>query len=143
VALRLATERYFCYACGPIDWWDGWQSVPEFIAAEGDSEDPDTAVDKGNAAWHQGVKARRIAEVGSLLQTLGRQLAEELRWEGDGLWRIASLPEPKNFACVAMLAVKQQNNGLTFICSPYPLGWLETASLSWKEIDLWRGAPVA
>jgi hypothetical protein len=40
-------KKYFCYHCSPIDWWDGWRTVPEMIAAEGSSTEKRTQSDGG------------------------------------------------------------------------------------------------
>jgi hypothetical protein len=133
--LRLETERYFCYTCGPIDYWDGWRTVPELIAAEFARQTADGDAEAVSAEWLQESKTQRIGEIAYLLDELGEHLAEQLHWERDGQWRVTALPEPKYMSCVAMFAVKQKNNGLTFICSPYPLHWLE-AELDASEIVL-------
>ncbi len=119
--MLVEAKKYFCYHCGPIDWWEGWRTVPEAIAAE-------------RTAPRQ--TANRMEEIATIINALGERLSGQLHWEGDGVWRVAPLPDPENLDSIAMFAIKQSNNGATFICSPRQLPWLEEQSMWWKEVDL-------
>ena len=91
--------EYHCYSMGPIDAWEGWRVVP------GDEY------------------GRVIHELESALGKLGWDSRND-RWR-DGRWRVSSLPDPDTCGQLAVFATKQDNNGTTYICSPYPLPWIE------------------
>jgi hypothetical protein len=56
---------------------------------------------------------------------VAKKLARECGWEEDGEWRMAGLPHDDVAAPTSMLAVKQYNNGTTYvIISSYELPWL-------------------
>jgi hypothetical protein len=44
---------------------------------------------------------------------------------GGGPWFCPLPPQHDDFECEFLLAWKQDNNGQTFIASPYPLPWLD------------------
>ncbi len=92
----------YVYECGPIDHWQGWTPLPTFLR--------DEFIDPG--------------QVGRMLQAIARST----RWEGDfragEAPRVSALPvgDPD---CALLLAVKQDNNGTTFIASEVRLPWLD------------------
>ncbi len=58
--------------------------------------------------------------------TIAKELVEKYTfWEGDGIWMVSGLPVNDSASSLPMFAVKQNNNGDTFICSPLQLHWLE------------------
>lgn len=93
----------------PIDWWPGWTSI------DGLRRD-------ANRLWEWGVELP--SQLPPELDTrIPAQVATELGWEGDGEWKCAPLPTDDGY-CKLMFAVKQSNNGTTFIVSPFDLPWL-------------------
>lgn len=99
----------FIYNMAPIDHWQGWLTVPEAAAKLcASAEEPEDAL--------RGL-ADELAEA--------KQLAKAAGWEGDmreGPY-VTFLPNNDNgVACV--IAWKQDNNGSTFVASPYQLPWL-------------------
>jgi hypothetical protein len=102
------TGRLFVYELPPIDFWQGW--TPESRWPEGE-DDP---------FYEYGLNDEEAAAD----LALAKGLATRCGWEGDGEWRMAGLPRDDVAAPTYMLAVKQQNNGTTFIISPYELPWL-------------------
>lgn len=98
----------FIYSQAPIDHWQGWLTVPEAAAKLCGGNNTEDAL-------------RCLADT---LQE-AKQLAKVAGWEGDmreGPY-ITVLPNNDNtVACV--IAWKQDNNGETFVASPYQLPWL-------------------
>jgi hypothetical protein len=101
------------YALGPIDNWTGWLPEEEFLQLE----EPEYG--RPNADDYHAFKKKaelRAAEAG---------------WEGDiRNWRngpfVAPLPVNYGDGTIRyMIAWKQDNNGTTFVASPFPLPWLE------------------
>jgi hypothetical protein len=101
------TGRLFVYMLPPVDYWHGWIPQYEWTGAVDLTEE--YGFDGGEMA-----DDLRLAE----------RLATECGWEGDGHWRMAGLPRADVAAPTFMLAAKQQNNGTTFVVSPYELPWL-------------------
>jgi hypothetical protein len=99
------------YCLPPIDWWDGWTLLEELVVP--------TAVDEFDDGYTARLLLATALEAASLFVHVG--------WEGDGCWRAAPLPifddgcQTHDF----MIAVKQANNGTTFLSSPDRLPWLE------------------
>jgi len=101
------TGRIFVYMLPPVDFWQGW--TPEHSWPKAD-DDPFPEYGVGDE------EADDLA--------VAMKLAARCGWEGDGEWRMAGLPRADVAAPTYMLAVKQQNNGTTFVVSPYELPWL-------------------
>lgn len=95
----------YCYECPPIDFWGGWQTLD--INSFGlDSDEP-------------------FGEFNMLVE----ELEDTIRgfktfWEGDGQWRFSGLPHGEVYSNCLMFAIKQQNNGITYVLSPFKLPWL-------------------
>jgi hypothetical protein len=95
----------FAYARAAIDFWPGWLTEEQFKAAI------------QSVAEYEDFRDKAFA------------LAKEVGWEGDireGPF-IAGIPthetaDDGHF----IIAWKQDNNGDTFVASPYRLPWLET-----------------
>lgn len=109
---RESTSVYFVYVTGPLDWWPGWRWVDEILAAMRGS---DTLVEAGYPE-----PSKLEAMVSS-----AKKVADAAGWEGDGRWACAPLPAPEMFSSELMFAVKQSNNGTTYVVSPFRLPWLE------------------
>lgn len=111
-------ERWV-YECGPIDWWNGWQEINDLLGVrtEDEDNDEDEDLDEDERAWRDEVhRDYQIA------QDLFRRYTS---WEEDGWWHASGLPDPAQTESRCMVAVKQNNNGSVYICSPFPLVWLE------------------
>jgi hypothetical protein len=105
----------FAYARAAIDFWPGWLSEEEFKAQ----------------LAHRCFTQRDIANAWSRYEQFrdrAYDLAKKVGWEGDirsGPF-IAGLPTHETaIDGNVMLAWKQDNNGDTFVVSPYKLPWLE------------------
>jgi hypothetical protein len=110
-----ATERL--YRLDPIDWWGGWTSEFDYLRGLFTDEYADDNRDQ-------------IADYISL-RAKAERMALKAGWEGDirgGEVFVSALPPNKiGSACPIMIAWKQDNNGETFVYSPWPLPWLENA----------------
>ena len=114
--------RWWIYECSPIDYWTSWQLAIDWLdGVQCDSRgDP---IEEGSEV----LRERRL----DLLIAIAIAV-KDAGWEGDGTWLTAPLPNPDGFDCRPMFAVKQNNNGSTFITSPFRLPWL----------DEWVAAPA-
>ncbi|MGY4437046.1 hypothetical protein ACVWWO_009523 [Bradyrhizobium sp. F1.13.1] len=97
----------FAYALNPIDHWTGWMTEAQFLAQIRAGYMP---VDE---AGYFAAKNRAL------------DLARSAGWEGDvrqGPF-IAGMPsgDERHF----LIGWKQDNNGTTYIVSPYRLPWIE------------------
>jgi hypothetical protein len=105
------TGRLFIYELPPIDFWQGWTPASHWPKAE---DEPFTKYAEYGLDEQEAASDLSVA----------RKLAKECGWEGDGEWRMAGLPRDDIAAPTYMLAVKQYNNGTTYVISPYELPWL-------------------
>lgn len=101
------TGRLFVYELPPVDFWQGWTPASRWPKAE-DDPFPEYGVGED--------EADDLA--------VAMKMATRCGWEGDGEWRMAGLPRADVAAPTYMLAVKQYNNGTTYVISPYELPWL-------------------
>ena len=103
-------DKLHVYAIAPIDFWNHWTSMLVFLASpyrdNGPCSDPCEVLNRFQRAT---------------------QLALRLGWEGDfsnGPF-ISAIPAVHGEGYSEFLiAWKQNNNGTTFIASPFPLPWL-------------------
>lgn len=103
--------KWFVYPMSPIDFWNGWRSTLEIVQEFRQMGDEDavgafirevgSAVDAAVAAGYDGTPRESIHV--SPLPRSDRETYGYPRW---------------------MFGIKQDNNGTTFIVSPYPLIWL-------------------
>ena len=99
------------YAIAPIDFWDHWTPMLTFLAGPYEDNNPDSDPN----------------EVVSRFQ-LATRLATRIGWEGDfrnGPFISAIPAEHGNGYSEFLIAWKQDNNGTTFVASPFPLFWLK------------------
>lgn len=97
--------KLYTYAIGPIDFWEGWSSVDEMMSAPYHDVahwGPDTVRERFWAA---------------------QEAARQAGWEGDGKARVTVIPM-QDVVCEIVIAIKQSNNGTTFIVSPVEMPWL-------------------
>jgi len=98
----------------PIDFWPGWLTEAQFKA-------------QLTKIYITEDAARILLEYKANLK-LARRLAEKLGWEGDerdGPY-IAGLPALDSGGHAYLIAWKQDNDGTSFVASPFHLAWLET-----------------
>lgn len=103
----------FLYTLGPIDSWIGWSTEAEYKASEATQGDYDR--DEALA---------RFEETKTQALDLGRRAG----WEGDFSVgpMVAGLPNRGGDTISGILiGWKQQNDGTTFVASPYRLPWLD------------------
>jgi len=106
--MSATTERLYCLS--PIDWWDGWTS--EFDYLRGLLTDEYASNNRDQVATYVSLRAQ------------AERLALEAGWEGDvrGEVFVAALPpNDGGCSCPLMIAWKQDNNGTTFVYSPWRL----------------------
>lgn len=111
-------KKYYIYAQSPIDYWLRWKTPMEYIKSvrnlyEEEKDDPD---------FHINDFICRLVEIAGCFKKAG--------WEGDISGQdlyVTELPNG-NFEMKIMVGLKQDNNGMTFIASPYPLPWMEGES---------------
>jgi hypothetical protein len=102
-------RKWFVYSCPPIDEWRGastFEAYLEHLSANGEDLDEIEVFVRDFEEASLAVVARTI-------------------WEGDGIWRVCSLPELEPWGRTRLIfVVKQRNNGSTFIASEVELPWL-------------------
>ncbi|HQS18588.1 hypothetical protein [Reyranella sp.] len=103
----------FVYSLMAIDFWSGWKSEDdhkkELVAQAND-------LHEAAASWDLFLLFKRKAF----------DLAKKVGWEGDirsGNFFVSGLPAEG--ASEIMIAWKQDNNGQTFVASPFALPWLD------------------
>jgi len=121
--MNVRTGTYFCYSGEPIDWWAGWMDPAEAVAASlrETMDMPGSGVAFKNAS-------DLAADIEQLIQVASTFLREH-GWEGDirgprGTWMLTVIPDSDTNSSALVFSVKQDNNGTTFIVSPYELSWL-------------------
>lgn len=111
----------YLYECSPIDWWVGWSTYEDILQQI-------RAEDEYMGSMTNGV---RESDHLRFLEATGRALTgfRALGWEGDGDIKVTALPSPEPYVNGAgiealVLAVKQGNNGTTYLASQVPMPWL-------------------
>jgi hypothetical protein len=114
--MSATTERL--YRLNPIDWWDGWTPEYDYLRRLFVDEYADN--NRGRVADYVSLRAK------------AERMALKAGWEGDirgdDVFVSALPPANGDGAGPLMIAWKQENNGDTFVYSPWPLPWLETAA---------------
>lgn len=109
-------RKMFIYERGPIDYWTGWHTFDNFIKEL--YEERNFIGDNELKKIADQLKKRK--------EELIYSFAKHTIWEGNGEWYISSIPgdqEKDGTYSEFIIAVKQLNNGLTFIATPYPMEW--------------------
>jgi hypothetical protein len=103
---RLRVGDLSVYCLPPVYWWDGWTPLTSAVGI------PEGPLETSRLLVEMAIKAA------TLLTRTG--------WEGDGNWYVSALPtfDDGVQAIRFLIAVRQWNNGTTFLCSPEPLLWL-------------------
>ena len=97
--------KLYTYVLGPIDFWEGWMA-PETLGA---------SPYRDLAAWGPDDVMARLS--------VAKDAATAAGWEGDGQFHLSMLPM-QDVQCEVVVAIKQNNNGTTFIMSPFEMPWL-------------------
>jgi len=98
------------YCTAAIDFWNGWQTHADLFQPERDETGPKHPATEWPPLWEK-----------------AQELARRVGWEGDirdGPYRTV-LPDEKGGLPPVIIAWKQDNNGITFVASPYRLPWLD------------------
>jgi len=112
--VQVANGTYWVYACSPVDRWAGWMTPEEAVEAR--RAELGSFAEDGDREFKQ--------TLDTAMNRIAVHLLDDFRWEGDGRWLVAVLPDPETCDCTVMFSVKQSNNGTTFIVSPRELPWL-------------------
>lgn len=115
----MSDEPLYVYRVeNPIDFWDGWSPIADFMVAKLDTDEPS------------------FGYLSDFFAFFGRAcvVADQLGWDGDirrSELYVSGLPEPNGGRVI--IGWKQDNNGETFVASPVPLPWLRGDLLSWRN----------
>lgn len=104
----------YVYAMSPIDIWTGWRSNADIIGE----------------FHNMGEEAASLEFIGDVVRAM--EAAKRTGFDGElrEAIHVAPLPRAEREPYGGprwMFGIKQDNNGTTFIVSPYPLGWLGAA----------------
>ncbi len=102
----------YVYVLPPIDYWTGWRSSADALPEH---------------EFEEEVRGQQAAEVERRCEHALEQFRARTGWEGDireGPFVSGLPPLHGGSESDLMVAVKQDNNGLTFIWSPHELSWL-------------------
>lgn len=93
----------YCYAVGPVDFWPG-------------------AMTRKQLAESLVVEGQTHISVSELLMD-AEHASRKIGWDGDHRQepRFFVLPDPENFTMALGFVIKQDNDGLCFVVSPFPL----------------------
>lgn len=100
------------YSLMPIDWWNGWREPSDLFRVN---------VHQNPERWHDPAEWDE-------LWAKARELARRAGWEGDireGPY-VTVVPQDPGMSALPPVIIgwKQDNNGTTFVASPFPLPWL-------------------
>ncbi len=104
------------YSLTPIDYWDGFRPWVDYLQDQVRLLVDRT--DKGGEGADETIASRLQDEADGLLKAVAA-VREHTNWEGDGEWMVGALPLDGQSGLI--YAVKQSNNGATFVVSPAPL----------------------
>ncbi len=107
-------KGFFVYEFPPIDWFEGSLTLEQFVKEHVGTEDV-TSVISVTAKIMEDIVSPRLSAI-----------AEHTHWEGDMRepMRFIGLPNPDYGNLELALLIKQDNNGTTFLASPFELPWL-------------------
>jgi len=104
---------WWVYEEAPVDDWTGWHSLQ---AIEEDQARESRMAGLPPAYWFKAT----IPQLAAVFRQMG--------WEGDGNWFLSAVPDPMMGGISPLLvAVKQSNNGTTYVACERELPWLEGA----------------
>lgn len=108
---------------GPIDFWQGWLTIDAVVLEE--LKDPDR--------WLRGSSLDSLFRFMQAAMDKARTI--DCGWEGDireGPYVIGLPPPEGDYDVFYAVAWKQDNNGDTFVASPFLMTWMEPAN-GWHE----------
>jgi hypothetical protein len=111
--------RLFVYCLNPIDAWAGWTPLREVLRSAQKNENGDGMLLDCWGCTSRGVMCRYIA---------ARSIARRVHCEGDirhGCGPFMCPIPDGEYTGEYLIAWKQNNNGTTFVASPFRLTWLE------------------
>lgn len=124
----------FVYMIEPIDDWTGWMDKAALLSSVffEDFVEPPPALTISERIKHDIERGRGVL---SVFEQRAFSMARTAGWEGDirqGPYFSALPPASHDNHCYAaiMMAFKQDNNGQTFIATPYALPWIEHDALN-------------
>jgi hypothetical protein len=117
----------YVYELPPIDHWEAWCTEQQVM----DRIDED----------REGLWSVQNYETQF---TIAKAAFVEAGWEGDGEWHLIALPYPVGEGADShryIIAVKQRNNGTTYVWSPEEMPWLKEYELARRAMarDLGEG----
>jgi hypothetical protein len=125
-----SNPEMWVYCLTPIDWWTGAHTVSDYESA--------IVADHGRADASEQVKGA----LSKFRNFLDKAKAIAPGWEGDireGPFVLPVPPRDPAEGLQFMVAWKQENNGTTFLASPFRLPWLEEDAESYGE---WIHSPA-
>jgi hypothetical protein len=121
------------YMTGPIDLWEKLRTVDEYCGSILSIVNP--FIEKDGGAYGDGeVNLEKFHHILQSLQE-AMELAQKVGWDGDireGPF-IFLLPDVEHGEMKFGFIWKQDNDGITFIASPFPLPWVTKASCRYDE----------
>jgi hypothetical protein len=115
------------YELPPIDHWMGttW-FIPEQEAERAGAPAPPGLFPPDDDPHGLAIELTQLHRLAApAFRTLG--------WEGDGGWRYGSFPDELNTRL--WIAVKQSNNGTTYVLSPIAMPWLKDLAFTSIEVE--------
>ena len=118
----MALQYWYVYECPPIDWWQGWLKIP--IDIEGRPYLPTALVE-----WLTYEDSVLDWGIQSGIDTIYKnQLFESAGYDGEPrgkYWHMAPVPNPKDCDTAYIFSVKADNNGTTYVASPFEMPHME------------------
>lgn len=107
------------YQIEPIDHWNGWHKPSDLFRA---------LIDGWDTEWLDPLDWEKS-------WTKAQMLALRIGWEGDFRTGplVTVLPDQGQGPPPFIIAWKQDNNGTTFVASPFHLTWLDLNQVEWVE----------
>lgn len=130
---------FWVYECSPIDNWWGWTPLTTVLQSSKENNDLE---EEGLGAYIEDWRGFPFEKLALEASTAKLLIQKHTLWEGDGHWQVAPLPNPDQCTSELLFAVKQSNNGTTFLCSPFRLPWLADSNneqpfkISWPSSEI-------
>lgn len=125
--MTVTIRTLYCYAISPIDWWDCTMTAEELLRSEG-----------GVSRYSCALEGVRIGA----LQDAAMEAFRAIGWEGDFREPARFFALPGDGGMEVGVAIKQDNNGSTFIGSPYPLPWLQGSDTEFTTTEYRRAFSI-
>lgn len=112
-------KKWRVYECPPIDYWFGWSPLTRLISDDEAEE---------------GFLTVTAASAVSIAAAVCVQLTRRTHWQGDGEVMVSALPCCADCA-TPVYAVKQEDNGTTYILAPRDIPWLRECRIQEGAAD--------